>query len=106
MANGFDYDVDCTVRPEYFDTRVYDDFTLPAGEYQTVVFTIGEGKGENWWCVMYPQVCVGSCVGKLSDSIEKDSEEYAENAEKYVLKFKTVEIFQDLKKLIKKRLAF
>lgn len=98
--NGFGYSVSMRIGQEYFETRVYDTFTLPAGNYETLVFTLGEGKGENWWCVMYPQVCVGACAGELTDSIEEASAEYASNAEKYVLKFKIVEIFQKIKKFL------
>ncbi len=98
--NGFDYSVSLRMGEEFFDTREYDGFTLPAGTYETLVFTIGEGNGENWWCVMFPQVCVGTCFGELSDTVRNDSAEYAENAPKYVLKFKAVEIFQKIKNFI------
>ena len=91
---SFDYSVSLSLRDEYFDTREYDNFTLPAGVYQTLVFTLGEGEGENWWCVLFPQVCVGSCSGRLTDSIEESSARHAEEAPKYRLKFKVVEIFQ------------
>ena len=42
----------------YFDTREYEGFTMPAGEYRAVRFVIGEGKGHNWWCVLFPQMCL------------------------------------------------
>ncbi len=92
--NGYNYEVQLRIDKEYFDTREYDRFTLPAGVYETLIFTIGEGEGENWWCVLFPQVCVGSCAGKLTDSIKESSAEYAEKAPKYRIKFKVVEIFQ------------
>lgn len=92
--NGFNYSVALRIDKEYFDTREYDGFTLPAGVYETLIFTVGKGEGENWWCVLFPQVCVGSCAGKLTDSIKDSSAEYAERAPKYRLKFKAVEIFQ------------
>ena len=93
-AEGFDYSVSLALKDEYFDTREYDNFTLPAGVYETLVFTIGEGEGQNWWCVLFPQVCVGSCSGKRTDSISESSAKHAEEAPKYELKFKVVEIFQ------------
>ena len=98
--SGYNYPIGLRLGDEYFDTREYEDFTLPAGTYKTLVFTIGEGRGENWWCVMYPQVCVGSCSGELTDTIRDDSAEYAENAPKYVLKFKVVEVFEKIKKIL------
>ncbi len=100
IEKGFNYNVTAELRDEFFETRVYDDFTLPSGEYKTLVVTIGSGKGENWWCVMYPKVCVGACSGELTDAIKEISANYAENGEKYVLKFKVVEIFQKFKKII------
>ena len=44
----------------HFDTRVYDDFTLPAGTYDALRITIGKGEGHNWWCVLYPAVCISA----------------------------------------------
>lgn len=43
---------------EEFGTRVYDTFTLPAGVYESLRIIIGEGKGQNWWCVVFPSLCV------------------------------------------------
>lgn len=97
---GYSYEVKAEFREEFFDTRVYDTFTLPAGRYKTAVFTIGEGKGKNWWCVIYPQVCVGACSGSLTDSISNTASDFAYNAEDYVIKFKTVEIFEKVKKYL------
>lgn len=98
-AEGFDYSVEVRMGSEFFDTREYDDFTLPAGEYETLVFTIGEGKGENWWCVMFPKVCVGACSGKLTDTLSEKSANYAQNGSKYVLKFKLVDVFHKFTKI-------
>ena len=47
-----------TLREELFDTRVYDTFTLPAGVYEALRITIGEGEGKNWWCVAFPTLCI------------------------------------------------
>ena len=98
---GYDYNVGLAIKDEYFNTREYDNFTLPAGTYKSLVFTVGEGTGENWWCVIYPEVCVGGCTGKLSDSISESSANFAYNSDKYIVKFKTVEIFESIKKRIK-----
>ena len=57
-SKGFDYKVKVNVVKEYFKTRVYDDFTLPAGKYNSLKIEIGEGKGHNWWCVMFPALCI------------------------------------------------
>jgi len=96
--NGFDYKVSVDFRQEFFETRVYDDFTLPAGSYQTAVFTVGEGKGQNWWCVIFPRVCVGACSDRLETTLSKDTADLAYSGKKYTVKFKTVEIFEKIKK--------
>ena len=49
-----------TLDHEPFDTREYDSFTLPAGYYEALRITIGQGQGKNWWCVVFPSLCVGS----------------------------------------------
>ena len=56
--NGFDYDVEITVTEEYFTTRTYENVTLPAGNYMAVRVLIGESAGQNWWCVMFPPLCL------------------------------------------------
>lgn len=99
--NGLNHSVTVEFKNEYFETRHYDKFTLPAGVYKTLVLTVGEGEGENWWCVIYPEVCVGSCSARLNDSLSDKSAKFAYNGDKYVVMFKTVEIFEKLKKLIK-----
>ena len=102
LENGYDYTVAAEIREELFDTRIYENFTLPSGNYETLVITIGEGKGENWWCVMFPSVCVGACSGKLEDSISQSSAEKAYNPEKYVAKFKIIEIYESAKNFFTK----
>ncbi|MBE6781534.1 MAG: stage II sporulation protein R [Ruminococcaceae bacterium] len=97
---GFDYSVAVCFKEEFFDTREYEDFTLPAGKYKTAVFTLGEGKGKNWWCVIFPQVCVGACSGSLEDTLSKETADKAYNSKNYTVKFKTVEIFENIKKYL------
>ena len=65
--NGYDYSANCTIAKETFDERVYDDFTLPAGEYDSLCVRIGDAGGKNWWCVCYPQLCIGAAT-KIDDS--------------------------------------
>ena len=100
--NGFDYSASAEIRQEFFDTKVYENFTLPSGNYETLVVTLGEGKGENWWCVMFPSVCVGACSATLEDSISENAAEKAYNPEKYVAKFKIVEIYEGIKNFFTK----
>ena len=101
--NGFDYEATVSVGDSYFDTRKYDDFTLPAGTYKSLIVNLGESSGKNWWCVVFPCVCVPSAAdASLSDSVSDGAAKTAENAAKYQIKFKTVEIYEEIKKIFSK----
>ncbi|MDR0916994.1 MAG: stage II sporulation protein R [Oscillospiraceae bacterium] len=54
---GYGYTVSATLTSEDFPTRLYEHFTLPAGAYESLRVTIGDGAGRNWWCVVYPPLC-------------------------------------------------
>ena len=55
---GYSYSAVATLSVEWYETREYEDFTLPAGYYSSLRIIIGEGEGQNWWCVMYPPLCM------------------------------------------------
>ncbi len=55
--NGFYYGARAKLTKESFPTRTYGEYVLPAGEYSALVVELGEGKGDNWWCVVYPPLC-------------------------------------------------
>ncbi len=57
---GFADQATVSLGEESFPIRYYDTFTLPSGVYQSLRITIGEGEGHNWWCVVFPQLCVGA----------------------------------------------
>ncbi|MDD6201040.1 MAG: stage II sporulation protein R [Firmicutes bacterium] len=57
-----------TLEKEAFDTRRYDTFSLPAGVYESLRVTIGEGKGRNWWCVVFPSLCVPASSQGFADT--------------------------------------
>lgn len=105
--NGYPYHAKIETGRFYFPTKKYENIALPAGEYNAVRIVLGEGKGENWWCVMYPPLCFsdsakGKISGedrrKLSDMIGK-AELYMIEDEKIVLKpcFRVVEIWESIK---------
>ena len=54
---GFSYGATAELTTEQFPTRVYDGYTLPAGEYTALIVRLGRGGGDNWWCVVYPPLC-------------------------------------------------
>ena len=56
-TNGFSYGAKVAVRREKFPTKTYGDLTLLAGVYEAIVFELGSGTGDNWWCVAYPSLC-------------------------------------------------
>ncbi len=58
QREGFSETAFVTLCKETFDTRQYDTFTLPAGVYDSLRIVIGEGKGHNWWCVVFPALCL------------------------------------------------
>ncbi len=98
-ANGFNYGATVRIGKAYFENRVYEDFTLPAGEYTSLIVTLGEGEGKNWWCVVFPCICLPAAdKGALSDSVSKNSASVAQNASKYVLRFKFAEWYEDFKR--------
>jgi stage II sporulation protein R len=57
VEQGYDYDVKVYVTEEEFPAKTYGDLTFPAGNYQALRIDIGEAKGQNWWCVMFPPLC-------------------------------------------------
>ena len=95
---GYDYPVTAEVCEMYFTTRQYDTLTLPAGIYDAVRISIGDGEGQNWWCVMYPPLCVGAATDrKQATSLWSDRQKrLVQNGGRYVVKFKVVEWSQRL----------
>ena len=55
--NGFDYKVRVELKREVFPERVYDGYVFPEGEYDALIVSLGEGVGDNWWCVAFPPLC-------------------------------------------------
>lgn len=97
--NGYEYPVNAELVNMYFDTRVYNTVTLPAGYYDAIRITIGDAAGKNWWCVMFPPMCVSSACEKeeLSDVLNDDEMDIVSNPDDYTVKFKSVEIIENIK---------
>lgn len=107
MKQGYSYDVSALYGNFYFPTKGYENIVLPAGKYQAVRVIIGEGKGRNWWCVMYPPLCYsGFLKGKINKE-ELDALQYSMKSDNYnlvsenVIKikptFKIVELWNKLR---------
>ncbi len=63
LDSGFSYGANTILTRETFPTRSYEDVVLPSGEYDSVIVSLGTGTGDNWWCVVYPQLCFQSSLG-------------------------------------------
>lgn len=100
--SGLGYSARASVEDCYFETREYEDFTLPAGTYKSVVVRLGKARGKNWWCVVFPAVCLPAASdADLSDTVGSAGTEIAENPQRYVMKFKAVEWYEDIKHYFK-----
>ena len=91
-----------TLADQWFPTKEYDGFSLPAGPYRALKVTIGEGRGQNWWCVVFPPLCLASVS---EESVESAAEGVLSEDQislitgqdgGYVLKFRLIEWWQDL----------
>ena len=97
--NGYTYSAQVELRKCYFPTRQYGDVTLPAGYYNALRVVLGSGEGQNWWCVMFPPMCLpaaGRQEAKLSDVLDEKSLEIVTESKKYEVRFWIVEKWYEL----------
>ena len=102
---GYDYAIEIDLGTEYYPTREYGELHFPAGNYTSLRVIVGEGEGKNWWCVLFPPLCVSTAYG---DTIYADDsvpvgltpEQYRiiskSDDVKYVVKFKVLELLEGL----------
>lgn len=97
---GADYSSDVTLTVEDYPTRDYEAMSFPAGAYVSLRVMIGEAQGQNWWCVLFPPLCLGAASEKLENeeafiAVGLTSEQYKIITEtdetKYYLRFKILE---------------
>ena len=100
--NGYDYDVRIEIGETKFDERVYNEVTMPAGIYTAVNVYIGEAAGHNWWCVMFPPMCLPAAEEseELDDVLSDEQLDIVENNEKYEIRLKALEIFDSIKEKV------
>lgn len=103
MEQGYDYTVDAQITNMYFTTRVYDDITMPAGYYDALRIVIGEGKGKNWWCVLFPPLCLPAAMDH-DEEFTEDQLKVLESGSRYKVKFKLVEVFEDVRNFLAQKL--
>lgn len=95
--------VSVTLGQEYYPTREYEGFTLPAGQYQSLRVILGEGKGHNWWCVVFPPLCVSAAEqNKALDAMSEPERGLITEADGYELRFRIVELWGELMELLNK----
>ena len=98
--SGYDYDIKIELARSYFPTRVYDDITLPAGYYKAVRVIIGEGKGKNWWCIMFPPLCLPAATNNkevISEYLSDDEMNIVTSNPDYEVRFWLIEKYYDIK---------
>ena len=109
-AAGYDYPVTASLEDDYwFPTKTYTDFALPAGAYTALRVEIGEGAGRNWWCVVFPPLCLGA----VSETAEQTAAQAGLTGEEialitgeeegYVVKFRAIELAEQFKAWLESR---
>lgn len=97
LQNGCDDTVNVELCRMHFTTRHYDTGTLPAGMYEALRVTIGEGKGHNWWCVVFPPMCVGSAGETTDDVLTAKEESIVTQPSSYRVQLKVVEWYHHIR---------
>ena len=101
-AEGCGDAVTVALADQWFPTKAYDGFSLPAGRYRALRVTIGEGAGHNWWCVVFPPLCLGSVTEQSVETVAGEALSEDQVAlitgqdGGYVLKFRIIEWWAEL----------
>lgn len=89
--------VTVTLGEEYYPTRDYGSFSLPAGKYISLRVILGEGEGHNWWCVIFPPLCVSAAERERAlDAMSESDRGILTESDGYVVKFRVVELWGEL----------
>lgn len=100
---GCNYTAKAEIKNMYFATREYSAYTLPSGMYDALRITLGKGEGHNWWCVMYPSICLSAASEReeRAKTAYSDSEYKIVTNEQPEYKFRIVELFEQLQAIFK-----
>ena len=107
LEQGYGYDVDVTLTLEEYPTRNYESMSFPSGQYVSLRVLIGEAEGQNWWCVLFPPLCLSAASSKTESeesfiAVGLNSDQYKIITEsedmKYYLRFKILEAMENLGK--------
>ncbi|MBR3816524.1 MAG: stage II sporulation protein R [Clostridia bacterium] len=97
--NGYTYSAEIELTECYFPTRQYGGVTLPAGNYNALRVVLGEGEGHNWWCVMFPPMCLPAAQkeqAKLSDVLDERGLDIVTGGKRYEVRLWIVEKWYEL----------
>ena len=108
VEQGYAYSVTAQLTSAEFPLKEYDGFSLPAGEYTALRLVIGEGEGQNWWCVVYPPLCTAAAADLPRTAVDAgmsddDLRLITEENTGYVLKFRSLELWEQLRQWLGKR---
>ena len=103
MHNGYDLPVTVSVTDMFFATRRYDNCLLPAGTYTAVLIELGEAAGKNWWCVLYPPLCVSAAQTGFTEEEAQISDSLLQQEElpRYRVRLAVVEWWESLCRWVK-----
>ena len=103
MHNGYDLPVTVSVTDMFFETRRYDNVLLPAGTYTAVRIELGEAAGKNWWCVLYPPLCVSAAQTGFTEEEAQISDSLLQQEElpRYRVRLAVVEWWESLCRWVK-----
>lgn len=89
--------VNVTLSRESYPTREYEGFTLPAGRYESLRVILGEGQGHNWWCVVFPPLCLSAVQAEaVQNAMSEENFALVTEEEGYELRFRIVELWGEL----------
>ncbi len=92
--------VSVTLSEEYYPTREYEGFSLPAGRYDSLRVILGNGEGHNWWCVVFPPLCISAAEQQEAlDAMSDGSRGIVAESDGYQLKFRIVELWNEFLEL-------
>ncbi len=101
-AEVSDERIEVCLTSEAFDTRYYETFTLPAGNYRALRVNIGNAEGKNWWCVVFPSLCTAATTEAVAECAEvggfddEQTDLIVGGEEKYTFRFKTLQWLKNL----------
>lgn len=107
INQGYNYCVTAQLAETEFPLKEYEGFSLPAGEYTALRLVIGDGAGQNWWCVVYPPLCTVAATNMSEAAIQAgltddDLSLITEEDNGYVLRFRSLELWERLRQWLGK----